>query len=755
MPQAEHQDIEALKAKALENSPQALTLIDLQGKRLWANKAFCDLLGKNLEELLGVSVELAYPDQEKERVKRALTQETIQRGGLSNFETWFEKNGERVFVQIHTSLIRDEIGNPNAIVYSAADISAQLNRLEVLLDGLAEGVCVADSSGSIHYVNPSYAAFTGKPEEVLLQEGWHGLFPQEEWPKIARLFTRLEDEKGQETEVVSEGTYTLPGDKRRVAKRTLRPIVWEGKRRVLVSLSDITEIKHAQEKADRLRRFYEAMTELSAEGIVTATPDGRVRTANRAARDLLGLANQQAPGSVFERILPEDRESHRKWIENILQKGHGTCPGHDTTLQAKNGQTFHVLLHHGLSCFPEDEAPCVIFYIKDLTEIKAAKAKADLLLKLSPLGICEWVPGGELLEINEQYAAMVGYTKDEVFEMGWKNLTAPEYQGDPDRLHEEKALNGTDKTYRKEYIHKDGRRVPIYLVTEAIFEKDGSLSHYISYVQDLTPLVEYERLIDAILETVPAGLVLGDSHGKLYLVNKGYAQLTGKTKGELLEWGWVNLTTPEDAKKTKEVLERIEGGFSEEEVIEKTYVRGDGTKRVTQNVYRPIEYRGKRASVCCTMDITLLMEAQEKLEGHIEEQKRTIEVIEEQKRTILELSTPILPVWSKILLAPLIGSFDSMRMQRLHENLLQAAAEQKPRAVLFDLSSLAYVDTQVISEIVHLISALRLLGTASLLVGIQPKVAQGLVRLGVDLHKTPSYGTLAQGLKAVLSSAFA
>jgi rsbT co-antagonist protein RsbR len=94
-----------------------------------------------------------------------------------------------------------------------------------------------------------------------------------------------------------------------------------------------------------------------------------------------------------------------------------------------------------------------------------------------------------------------------------------------------------------------------------------------------------------------------------------------------------------------------------------------------------------------------------------------------------------------------------MRMQRLHENLLQATAEQKPRAVLLDLSGLAYVDTRVISEIVHLIDALRLLGTITLLVGIQPRVAQGLVRLGVDLKGTPSHATLAQGLKTVLGSA--
>jgi len=102
--------------------------------------------------------------------------------------------------------------------------------MEVLLDGLAEGVCVVDSSGSIHYANPSYAAFMNKPKEALLQEGWHELYPPEERGRVAQQFARLENAEDPNEEVVSERVYLLPNGQRRVAKRTLRPIVWEGRR---------------------------------------------------------------------------------------------------------------------------------------------------------------------------------------------------------------------------------------------------------------------------------------------------------------------------------------------------------------------------------------------------------------------------------------------------------------------------------------------------------------------------------------------
>lgn len=144
-------------------------------------------------------------------------------------------------------------------------------------------------------------------------------------------------------------------------------------------------------------------------------------------------------------------------------------------------------------------------------------------------------------------------------------------------------------------------------------------------------------------------------------------------------------------------------------------------------------------------DITELVEARRKLRGLVEAQQRTI-----QQRTIKELSTPIIPVWTKVLMAPMMGSFDSQRMHDLSERLLGETSRKKPTAVLLDLSGLAHMDTQVVSEVVRLIASIRLLGTRTLLSGINPQVAQSLVRLGADLEGVATYATLEQALKGVI-----
>jgi len=86
----------------------------------------------------------------------------------------------------------------------------------------------------------------------------------------------------------------------------------------------------------------------------------------------------------------------------------------------------------------------------------------------------------------------------------------------------------------------------------------------------------------------------------------------------------------------------------------------------------------------------------------------------------------------------------------LSERLLQEVSNQKPRAVLIDLSGLAHVDTQIVSEIVGIIAAVRLLGTKTLISGIRPQVAQSLVRLGMNLENIHTYATLAQALRGLV-----
>ena len=57
----------------------------------------------------------------------------------------------------------------------------------------------------------------------------------------------------------------------------------------------------------------------------------------------------------------------------------------------------------------------------------------------------------------------------------------------------------------------------------------------------------------------------------------------------------------------------------------------------------------------------------------------------------------------------------------------------------------------VVSALVSVANALRLLGTEPLFTGIRPEVARTMVELGVDLQKMTTLSTLRAGIARVLS----
>jgi rsbT co-antagonist protein RsbR len=98
-----------------------------------------------------------------------------------------------------------------------------------------------------------------------------------------------------------------------------------------------------------------------------------------------------------------------------------------------------------------------------------------------------------------------------------------------------------------------------------------------------------------------------------------------------------------------------------------------------------------------------------------------------------ELSTPIIKVWTSVLLAPLVGSFDSGRAVDMVDRLLSAVMRERARFVILDLTGVAAVDTSTADHFLRIVGALKLLGTEAIIAGVQPSVAMSMVSLGVEV----------------------
>src|SRR3954452_4805200 len=126
------------------------------------------------------------------------------------------------------------------------------------------------------------------------------------------------------------------------------------------------------------------------------------------------------------------------------------------------------------------------------------------------------------------------------------------------------------------------------------------------------------------------------------------------------------------------------------------------------------------------------------------------EIIRQQREDMMELSTPVIKVWDKILTLPIIGTLDSRRAQMMMEALLQKIVETGSTIAILDITGVKTMDTLVANHLIKTVTASRLMGARCILTGVSPAIAQTMVQLGIDLTQIMTRAQMADGIKLAL-----
>jgi len=139
---------------------------------------------------------------------------------------------------------------------------------------------------------------------------------------------------------------------------------------------------------------------------------------------------------------------------------------------------------------------------------KGLEAKIRRLVEANVVGIMMFNLDGAITEANAAFLHMVQFDREDLASgrVRWADLTPAEWRGRDERALVEIKATGTVQPYEKEYLRKDGIRVPV-MVGGALFE--GSQSEGVAFVLDLTQQKSaQERLEEArrALYTIQAEL---------------------------------------------------------------------------------------------------------------------------------------------------------------------------------------------------------------------------------------------------------
>jgi PAS domain S-box-containing protein len=118
-------------------------------------------------------------------------------------------------------------------------------------------------------------------------------------------------------------------------------------------------------------------------------------------------------------------------------------------------------------------------------DLREREAKVRRLVDSNIIGIFIWRFDDRVVEANDAFLRIVGYSRDDFVSgnLEWRELTPVEWRDQDNRRSEELRATGISHPYEKEYLRKDGSRVPV-LVGAALFEERGDEG--VAFVIDLT-----------------------------------------------------------------------------------------------------------------------------------------------------------------------------------------------------------------------------------------------------------------------------
>ena len=130
--------------------------------------------------------------------------------------------------------------------------------------------------------------------------------------------------------------------------------------------------------------------------------------------------------------------------------------------------------------------------IKAEEALRQSEGRLRRLVESNMIGIIFWDRKGNITEANEVFLQMTGYSTADLRagKVRWNEMTPPEFRDADKKARAELDAHGSCAPFEKDYIAKDGRRIPV-LLGSALLE--GSNEEGVSFVLNRTQQKRIER----------------------------------------------------------------------------------------------------------------------------------------------------------------------------------------------------------------------------------------------------------------------
>ncbi|NVK38019.1 MAG: sensor domain-containing diguanylate cyclase [Gammaproteobacteria bacterium] len=170
------------------------------------------------------------------------------------------------------------------------------------------------------------------------------------------------------------------------------------------------------------------------------------------------------------------------------------------------------------------------------TELMLSEKRFLSLYDANVIGIMDWDMQGHILDANDAFLNMLGYSRDELIagRVNWQQLTPPEFNELDDNAINELKNHAVCRPYEKEFIHKKGHRVSIYIGAALLTgETDKGICFVID--QSLQKLNETQLKLSAtVFNASSDSIIITDQNKHVVAVNNAYCKKTGRSEEQLI-----------------------------------------------------------------------------------------------------------------------------------------------------------------------------------------------------------------------------
>jgi PAS domain S-box-containing protein len=267
---------------------------------------------------------------------------------------------------------------------------------------------------------------------------------------------------------------------------------------IVIYSEDVTEKKRAEIALRKRGASLAAAQELAHMGsweLELKTGEGTWST-EMAKLHYYDLTAWAPPFESFLALVhPQDRAEFACLHRRIMEKDTPTV--HEYRTNPDRGPIRYLRATVKLQHSAQGEAEKLIGTTQDITLLRRSEARIRRLINSNAQGVYFWRINGEIFHANNAFLKMLGYTREELEkgELTWRMIAPPEYEKLDLRLLKDLQERGYCGPVEKEYIHRDGRRVPVLIGADSFCDElgDQEMLEGVCFALDLTDRKKLEQ----------------------------------------------------------------------------------------------------------------------------------------------------------------------------------------------------------------------------------------------------------------------